>query len=79
MLFPAVGKARATLKADDECHLLEQFILLNGQQHLGSHIEDILCEQGEHQTHELASGKDESAFVVILGHLLILAPTRAQP
>lgn len=41
--------------------------------YLGSRIRLILREQSIHQTHELASGQDEGAFVLILGDFVILA------
>ena len=56
-------------------YLLEQNIILSGvDQGLGSHVRDIFGEQGMHQTNEFTSGKDEGAFVLMLGHFLVLAP-----
>ena len=51
----------------DWCRLL-------GLHRLGSHISLILREQGKDQADELASGQNECAFVLVLGHFIILAP-----
>ena len=55
-------------------HLLERDILLKVSGRPGPHVRDILREQGMHQTHEFARGKDESTFVLVFGHFLVLAP-----
>ena len=53
-------------------HLLEQRILLKVNRHPGPHVGDVLREQGMHQTHEFASGKDEGTLVLALGHFTVL-------
>ena len=55
-------------------HLLKQNVLLKMKRHLGSHVKDVLGEQGMYQTHKFASRENEGAFVLMLGNLLILAP-----
>jgi len=55
-------------------HLLQQGVLPKVDRRLGPHVGNVLREQGMHQTDKFAGRENEGAFVLMFGHLLVLAP-----
>jgi hypothetical protein len=72
---PAAETSVCNCDVDDvRRHLLKQIALQQVNERLGPHEGDILREQGVHQSHQLASGKDEGTFMLMLGNFVVLAP-----
>ena len=72
---PAAELSICNCEVDDvRRHLLEGRVLLQINERLGPHVRDVLSEQGVHQSHQLASSKNEGTFMLILGDFVVLAP-----